>query len=368
MRHGRPRVAIAHDYLTQRGGAERVVLAMSRAFPEAPIYTTFFEPAATFPEFADLDVRSSPLNRVAALRADHRRALLALPLASSAINIDADVVLASSSGWSHGFRTSRKKLVYCYSPARWLYQTDAYLGGTTSQFRTRALQATSPFLRAWDRRAASSADRYLAISSAVKDRVLAAYGIESEVLPAPHSLHPDLPRETVPGVVGDFYLCVSRLLPYKNVDKIIDAIGTSPSRQLVVVGAGPEEARLARTLPRNVMMLKHLSDAQMRWLYSRCRAVVAASYEDFGLTPIEAAVFGKPSAVLRWGGFLDTVSENQSGVFFDEPTAVDVSEALDRLESMSWDADAISAVAERFSEARFAEALRKAVDEMACEG
>ncbi len=365
MRHGRPRVAIAHDYLTQRGGAERVVLAMARAFPEAPIYTTLFEPATTFPEFSGLDIRSSPLNRIAALRADHRRALFALPFASSAINIEADVVLASSSGWSHGFRTRGKKLVYCYSPARWLYQADAYLGGTTSRFKAQALRGASPLLRAWDRRAAASADRYLAISSAVKDRVLATYGIESEVLPAPHSVNLDLPREPVPGVVGDFYLCVSRLLPYKNVDKVIDAVGESPNRHLVVVGAGPEEARLARTLPSNVTMLKNLSDAQMRWLYSRCRAVVAASYEDFGLTPIEAAVFGKPSAVLRWGGFLDTVSENQSGVFFDEPTAPEVSGALDRLESMRWEVGTISSVVERFSEAYFAEALRKAVDEIA---
>ena len=118
-----PRVAIAHDYLTQRGGAERVVLALTRAFPDAPVYTTLFDPASTFPEFSSVDVRTSGLNRVSAFRRDHRLALPVLAMAANSIRIDADVVIASSSGWAHGFRTSGAKVVYCYSPARWLYQS-----------------------------------------------------------------------------------------------------------------------------------------------------------------------------------------------------------------------------------------------------
>ena len=105
------RVAIAHDYLTQRGGAEKVVLAMARAFPDAPIYTTLFEPSTTFPEFENLDVRASALNRIGFLRRNHRAALPLLPFASSSIEIDADVVLTSTSGWAHGFHTSGRKLV-----------------------------------------------------------------------------------------------------------------------------------------------------------------------------------------------------------------------------------------------------------------
>jgi glycosyltransferase involved in cell wall biosynthesis len=363
MTQSRTRVAIAHDYLTQRGGAEKVVLAMARAFPDAPIYTTLYEPETTFPEFASLDVRPSALNVVAPLRRNHRGALLALPFVSNSITIDADIVLTSSSGWAHGFRTNGQKIVYCYSPARWLYQSDVYLGARGGA--KRAIIATAgPALRAWDRRAAASAARYLAISSAVKDRILNAYGITASVLSAPHSIDTMQPEEPVLGVGEDFYLCISRLLPYKNVDRIIEAVSETPERRLVIVGSGPEEARLAHRLPQNVTMLKDLSDGQLHWLYRRSRAIIAASYEDFGLTPIEGAAFGKPSAVLRWGGFLDTVIEGTTGVFFDEPTPGAIRDALDRLEVTDWHRESIIAATDRFSEARFQEALKDAVASM----
>lgn len=146
------KIAIAHDYLTQRGGAERVVLAMSRAFPEAPIYTTLYDPDGTYPEFADADIRTSALNRIALFRRDHRRALPFLPAAVDSLRIDADVVLVSSSGWAHGFPTRGRRLVYCYSPARWVYLTDTYLGrpAGTSALGV-ALLGLRPMLRAWDR-------------------------------------------------------------------------------------------------------------------------------------------------------------------------------------------------------------------------
>ena len=365
MTPSKPRVAIAHDYITQRGGAERVVLAMARAFPDAPIYTTLYQPETTFGEFAGLDIRPSILNRVAPLRRNHRGALPFLPTAVDSIHIDADVVISSSSGWAHGVHTTGRKLVYCYSPARWLYQSDVYLGDRPGLPKALALGVLTPWLRHWDRRAAATATRYLAISTAVQERIRTAYGLESTIVPAPHSVASDLPVEAVPGVEDGFYLCISRLLPYKNVDKIIESMRATPARRLVVVGAGPEENNLRSTLPPNVTMLKNLTDGQIRWLYLKSRAVVAASYEDYGLTPIEAAVFGKPSVVLRWGGFLDTVIENSTGLYFDEPVSADISEALDRFEARSWNSAAITASASRFTEEVFAEALRAQVDELA---
>ena len=119
-------VAIVHDYLTQRGGAERVVLAMHRAFPQAPIYTSLYEPDLTFPEFKDLDVRPSYLNRSEFFRHHHRLALPFLAHAFSRFEIDQKVVLCSSSGWAHGVQTAGTKLVYCYCPARWLYKRTDY--------------------------------------------------------------------------------------------------------------------------------------------------------------------------------------------------------------------------------------------------
>lgn len=361
------RVAIAHDYLTQRGGAEKVVLAMARAFPDAPIYTTLFEPSTTFPEFAELDVRPSRLNRIGFLRKNHRAALPLLPFASESITVDADVVLTSTSGWAHGFRTPGRKLVYCYSPARWLYESKMYLGESSGLAKRIMLRLLTSPLRRWDRRAAASADRYLAISTVVQKRIEDAYGFTSTVLPAPFTVEsaPEEPIDDADAWLGDdrFYLCISRLLPYKNVDKVMAAFAGT-GRKLIVVGRGPEADRLRKLKSDNVLMLSDLSAGQMTWLYSRCNAVVAASYEDYGLTPIEAGYHGKPSAVLRWGGFLDTVEEDVSGVYFDAPEPESIRDAVDVLERTTWEPLKIQAHVEQFSEERFAAELIAAVTEI----
>src|SRR5436189_353008 len=118
------RIALVHDYLTQRGGAERVVLSLTRAFPDAPLYTSLYDPAGTFREFADVDVRPLALNAIATLRQRHRLALPLLAAAFSRLEVPADVVVCSSSGWAHGAQVEGRKVVYCHTPARWLYQPD----------------------------------------------------------------------------------------------------------------------------------------------------------------------------------------------------------------------------------------------------
>lgn len=353
-------VAIAHDYLTQRGGAEKVVLAIHRAFPDAPIYTTLYEPQDTYPEFADTRVFTSPLNRVAPLRRSHRLALPFLAWASDRVKVPARHTIVSTSGWAHGFRTAGSKIVYCYSPARWLYQQQAYLGTNKLTPKSAVLKILTPFLRRWDRRKAATATKYFAISTVVQERIKATYGIESEVLPAPHSVDLTVPQEAVelPGGFQDgFYFCVSRLLPYKNVDAVIGAF-TQLDLPLVVVGSGPEEKNLAALAGPNCVMLKNLTDGQMQWLYAHCTAVVSASYEDFGLTPIEGAVHGKPSVVLRWGGFLDTIREGETGVYFDEPTPQAVARGVEASRQVAWDEAAIRAHSTLFTEEHFARRLR----------
>lgn len=363
-----PRVAIAHDYLTQRGGAEKVVLSMSKAFPDAPIYTLLYDPEGTYPEFADRDIRVSPLNRVSAFRKHHRAALPVLPFAASAMFVDADVVVTSSSGWAHGFRTNGVKLVHCHTPAHWLYAREHYLKPDGDLLKRAALKVGSPLLKSWDRRAASSVDRYLAVSTAIKHRIRDAYGIDADVLPSPIAMKPHTASEPVPELQdwatdggAPFYLCVSRLMAYKNVDAVVGAFADT-DRRLVVVGHGPEATRIERMKTPNVRMLSALTDGQMAWLYQSCRALIAASYEDFGLTPIEAAVSGRPAVVLRWGGFLDTVIEGTTGMFFDRPAADSIAEALDRFEACEFDPDKLRSHAQRFTEQRYAESLYAAVD------
>lgn len=359
-------MAIAHDYLTQRGGAERVVLAMARAFPGASIHTTLYDPAETFPEYADLDVRTSWLNRFAFFRRNHRAALPLLPFAASSMEIDADVVLVSSSGWAHGMGTRGRKLVYCYTPARWLHQSSRYLGDHPGFLESLILFVLRPLLKLWDRRAARSAAAYIAISNLVQDRIHAAYGLDSTVLPAPwpdtrtHASEP-MPEVEAWLAGGRYELCVSRLLPYKNVRAVVSAYADEPHRRLVVVGRGPEEEALRELAGDNVLFLQNISDGQLAWLYRGCTALIAISYEDFGLTPLEAASFGRPSIVLRWGGFLETQVDGVTAVFVDQPTPEAVRGGLSAVDAATWDADAIRAHADRYGEEVFVRALREAV-------
>jgi glycosyltransferase involved in cell wall biosynthesis len=362
-----PRVAIAHDYLTQLGGAEKIVLSMSRAFPEAPIYTMLYDPETTYPEFAERDVRVSAANKFAPLRKHHRVGLPIYPLVAQSVFIDADVVLTSTSGWSHGFRTNGRKLIYCYSPARWLYLSDKYLGAESGLIKRSALALTRPYLKAWDRRQALAADKYYAISTLIKGRIADTYGIDAEVMFAPVAMSQTFSTEPIAEMDSsgeDFYLVVSRLLPYKNVDVIVRAFAGS-DRKLVVVGKGPDDERLREMKTPNVLMLSDLTDGQMAWLYKNCRALIAASYEDYGLTPIEAGVWGRPSVALRFGGFLDTIDEGVTGMYFDEPEPRAIADALDRFEAAAFDPDKIRRHVEQFTEDVFTEKLHTAVDKLA---
>ena len=373
-----PRIAIAHDYLTQRGGAERLVLSICRAFPEAEIHTLYYEPDQTYPEYRGHRIRTSLLNRIGPFRRDPRLALPLLAPVASRLRIDADLVIASSSGWAHAFPTRGRRIVYCHSPARWLYLPDDYLGQTGRlDPRRLLLGALTPLLRPWDRRAARKADAYLANSTVVRERIRRVYGIDATTLFPPFS--PDIAegaQEPIPalagwagadGTEGGHHLVVSRLQPYKHVDRVIDAFRSLPDQRLLVIGRGPEGERLRALAPPNVMMVEGLSDAQMRWAYGNARALVAASHEDFGLTPLEAGAHGVPTLALRAGGYLDTVREDVNGAFFEEPTPAAIRACVERAAARRWDATAIRAQVETFAEDRFIDGLRSAVSDLGIE-
>lgn len=361
-------VAIAHDYLTQAGGAERVVLAFSDAFPDAPIYTSVYVPDGTFPEFRDREVRTSFLQRLPVVRRDHRYGLPLLPRAFDSLEVDADVVLCSSSGWAHGISATGRKIVYCHTPARWLYQTGRFLEAQRGPGKL-AMRALRARLRAWDRAAAASADRYLANSTIVQQRIREAYGIEADVLHPPHAADPRAPREPVEGLEPGYFLAVSRLLLYKNVHVLAEAFARLGDQRLVVVGHGPMEREVRhRARGGNVTILGRVTDPQLRWLYANATATVSASYEDFGLVPVEGYAFGKPAVVLRFGGFLDSTVEGATGVFFDQPAPQAVRDAIRRCLRESWDAQAIREHASRFSRDAFVERLQRVVSQVAASG
>jgi glycosyltransferase involved in cell wall biosynthesis len=348
--HIRPaKVAIAHDYLNQRGGAERVVLEMAEIWPEAPIYTSLYRPESTFPGFRQRDIRRSFLDRLPINRGF--RALFPLyPLAFRRFGeLDADVVLSSSSGWAHGVRTSRESFhaVYCHTPARWLYGTE-HLGASYCQ------DASAPLLelmRAWDRRAARRADLYIANSREVRDRIKRHYGIDATVVYPPV----DTGRFRASGR-GERLLVVSRLLPYKRVDLVVDA-ATRAGIGLDVVGTGPAFEELRGRAGPTVDFHGRLDDDDVTRLMETCRALCLPGQEDFGITPVEANAAGKPVVAFGGGGALETLSEGTTGVFFSKHTVDDVLDAIHRCDLLETRPDDIAASAERFSRETFRASL-----------
>jgi glycosyltransferase involved in cell wall biosynthesis len=355
------KIAIVHDHLMQRGGSERVFYSMATAFPSAELYTAFYDPARTFPELRELDIKTLPVSRLPVVRHSFHAALPLLPRAFSSLTVDADVTLCGSSGWSHGTTILGRRIVYWYSPAKWLYQTDQYFGGRWSARRV-GLTALRPYLHRWDQRVARRGGRHLVISTAQQIRLREVYGIEAEVLPAPHTLDPYGERAPVDGVERGYFLCVSRLVGHKNVDVVIEAF-RGLNETLVVVGTGPEETRLKALAPDNVRLVGTVTDAQIRWLYEGCKGVVSASYEDFGLTPLEGALFGKPSIALRWGGFLDTIVEDETGVLFARVEPAEVASAVHRLNRLDISPARLKDHADIYSEERFIKRLSEVVHE-----
>jgi len=347
-------VALVHDYLNQRGGAERVVLEMTRMWPAAPLYTSLYRQGSVFPEFAAADVRTTFLDRVP-LDEGFRMLAPALPLAFRSLGaLDHDVVISSSSGWAHGVRTSSESthVVYCYAPARWLYSADQYFVGGD---RRRPPAIVTRGLRSWDRRAAGRADVYIAIAENVRDRIRGAYGIEAEVVYPPVDTLRFDPRPR-----GERLLAIARFLPYKRIDLILSAcnrLGVG----LDIVGDGPLRHELRDLAGPTVSFHGVVSDPVLHELIEGCSAVCMPGVEDFGIVALEGNAAGKPALAFAGGGAVETIRDGVNGVLFATPTVESVVEAIYRLDVIDSDPTALAAAAERFSVERFRNALTSKV-------
>ncbi|MGO3476955.1 MAG: glycosyltransferase, partial [Brachybacterium tyrofermentans] len=183
------------------------------------------------------------------------------------------------------------------------------------------------------------------------------------------------PQEPIPelagwagadGSEGGHYLVVSRLQPYKHVDRVIEAFRELPDRRLLVIGKGPERERLLASAPSNVRLVEGLTDAQMRWAYANAAALIAASHEDFGLTPLEAGAHGVPTLALRAGGYMDTIEDQTNGAFFEEATAESIRAGVGVMDDHGpWDTTSVTHRAGQFSEEIFIADLHQIVGRIA---
>ena len=351
-------VAVTHDYLNQCGGAERVALELTRIWPGTPIYTSLYRPASTFAAFAEEDVRTSPLD---ALPVDtHFRALAPLyPLAFRSLGtLEHEVIISSSSGWAHGVRTSPDSLhvVYCHTPARWLYRPEDHLGRSLGPLLLRPVMGP---LRRWDQNAASRADVYVATSEWVRQRIMRVYGRDSEIVHPPIDTQRFTPRPR-----GDRLLVVSRLIPWKRVDLVVRA-ATRAGIELDVLGDGPMLNDL-RAMAGPTVAFHAPDETTVVALLESCRALCVAGTEDFGMAALEANAAGKPVVAHASGGALETVRDGVTGALFRDLTEDAVLDAIDRADHVDATPKQLAAHAHGFSADAFRERMRELVTRHLC--
>ncbi len=355
------RVAIVCSWLNQYGGAERVLETLHGMFPEAPVYTSIYEPKALPAEYRSWDIRTSFLNRLPLIKSHHQPFLPFYPLGFEALHLDGyDLVLSVTSAFAHGVIVPPETVhvCYCLTPARFLWQYPAYarrerLGGVARA----VLPLILPSLRTWDALAANRVDHFVAISQAVQGRIEKYYRRPSQILYPPV----DTSAFALSEEVDDYYLFVGRLVPYRRLDLAVEAFNRL-GLPLLIVGDGRDRQALERSAAPNVRFLGRVSDAERKRLLSRCRAFLWPGEEDFGIAPLEASASGRPVIAYAGGGALETVIDGVTGTFFHEQTAAALADAVRSLDPTSFDPQAMRQHAERFDVTRFCEELRRLLE------
>jgi glycosyltransferase involved in cell wall biosynthesis len=359
-----PRVAIVHDWLTGMRGGEKVLEAICELYPEAPIFTLVRVPGSVSRLIESRRIRSSVLQRLPAAGRIYRRYLPLFPAIVECFDLDGfDLVISSSHcAVKSVVRPERAVHVcYCHSPMRYGWdQFDAYFGvDQVGRFQNQLLRPVLAGLARWDRATADRVDCYVANSRYVAGRIRRYYNRGSIVVYPP--VNTEFYRPPDHRAPDPSFLVVSALVPYKKVDLAIEAC-RRVGAPLKIVGRGPELDRLRRVSGPDVEFLGWRSDDEVRDLYQRAAAVLLPGIEDFGMVPVEAQACGRPVVALGAGGATETVIDGQTGVLAAAATPEAFAEALDRVRSIAFDAQAIRNQALRFSRERFMSEFRQAVD------
>ncbi len=330
------RVALVHDYLNQMGGAERVLLALHERFPQAPIYTTIYDAARMDERFRAMDIRTSFMQRLPLVKRRHQPFLPLYPFAIERMDLRAyDLVISDSSAFAKGVvtRADALHICYCHTPMRWAWNFEDYVERERlGRFSRMILSPFIVWLRQWDYATAARVDYFLANSPNVAARIAKYYRREATVLPPPV----DTSRYTVATTPGDYFLIVSRLIPYKRIDLAVEAF-TTLGLPLRIIGAGRDEARLRRMAGKNIEFLGWRSDDEARAQLANCRALIFPGEEDFGLAPVEAQACGRPVIAYGMGGALASVVDGVTGVFFGEQTPEALAAAVRRFRDEQFD-------------------------------
>jgi len=362
------KVALVHDWLTGMRGGEKCLEVMAEIFPQADLYTLLHVPGSVSPVLENRRVVTSFVQKLPSAETHYRWALPLFPRAIEGFDFSGyDLVLSSSHCVAKGAVTAPETLsvCYCYTPMRYVWDRfDDYFGSKPFPVR-QLIAAQARRLRAWDRRTAPRVDHWLPISTIVKQRLKDFYGETDDrmtIVFPPVDVDRFASAHTLPAPEGlasrSFDLVVSALVPYKKIDLAIRAARLA-GRTLVVVGKGPELARLqamARETEGDgeILFVGPVSDDLLPAYYAHCRCFVFPGLEDFGITPLEASAAGRPTVAYGVGGVEDTVVDGLNGCLFAVQSAEALAAALDdpRLDG-DWDHAAMLTHTRRFGRDRF---------------
>jgi glycosyltransferase involved in cell wall biosynthesis len=357
-------VVLAYDWLTGMRGGEKVLEAICRILPDAPIVTLVHQPGSVVPLIEARTIRPSIVQRLPAPARWYRHYLPLFPIAIEGFDLDeADLVVSISHCAAKSVvKTGRARhICYCNSPMRYAWdQFDAYFGADrVGTIGNAVLRPVLAGLARWDRATAGRVDRFLGNSAHVAGRIEQYYNRRASVLYPPVSTDFFTPGDAPP---DPYFLVVSALVPYKRIDTAIAAAGLLRV-PVKVVGTGPDEARLRALAGPTVEFLGGLGDEDVRALYRRAQAVLLPGEEDFGIVPVEAMACGRPVVALDRGGARETVTHGVTGWLVSDPAPSAFADAMDHARRQPLDPAAARAGAERFSPARFEAGFRAMLTE-----
>ena len=358
------KVALVHDWLIHMRGGEKVLDALAELYPDATLYTLFFDRKKISPNLARLKIKASFLQYFPGIRSYYRWLLPILPVAIRSLRIEeADLVISSSHCVAKGIRIPKnaRHICYCHTPMRYLWGfQEIYFKRYLAPVRL-FMNAVFHFLKKWDLKTNERVDLFIANSSYIRERIKTVYHRDSVVVNPPLDTafyHPEPGSGSPEEKRHDFFLAVSHFVPYKRLDLVIEAFN-GLERELVIIGSGPLAAsyyKLRRS--ERIHFLGGVSDAELRKAYSETRALIFPADEDFGIVPLEAQACGSPVIAFRKGGALETV---KSGVFFDEQTPEAVREAVLRFERQNFNRNEVTEKVQIFGRKFFLQNMKKTI-------
>ena len=360
------RTGLVHDWLPVYAGAERVLEQMIRSFPESDLFSLIdFIPDDQRDFLQNKPVQTSFIQRLPFARSKYRYYLPLAPVAIEQFDLsDYDVIVSSSYAVAKGIltRSDQLHISYVHSPIRYAWDLHHdYLkqGGLRSGTRSVIARMILHYMRLFDATSANRVDVFVANSRNVARRIQKTYRRPAHVIYPPV----DVTRFNLQPVKENFYLTMSRLVPYKRVDLIVKAFSDMPDKELIVIGDGPEHEKIRRLAGPNVTLLGYQPNDAVEYYMENARAFVFAAEEDFGIVPVEAQACGTPVIAYGRGGSQETIIPGRTGVFFPEQTVDHLKVAVEQFETIrrKMDAEQIRANAERFAPEVFRDAFTRLV-------